>query len=465
MAYFLNSKHYPDQAHLMGGKARALASLHQDGFPIPEWVVLSPEAFEVSLGTRQLESLRKVKHFKEIKDCLEGLSLSPAVLQELEQIKTLIPRHERWAVRSSALDEDGFQHSFAGQFESFLYVKAEDIAQRIVDVWHSGFSERVWLYRKNAGLDTVLSAPAVLIQRMIRAEKSGVAFGADPISGRRGVVLISAVFGLGSALVSGEVDADTYTLDRNGNLTDKVIALKSMAHYQDDQAVAGVSLQPVPNGLQQQQVLSLEDALQIRDLILRLNRSFSRPQDIEWALVKGELYLLQARPITSMAQQSDPDGHLGLWDNSNIVESYGGVTTPLTFSFALYAYEGVYRELLRILGVSKAKQLEQDYTFKHMLGLFRGRMYYNLLSWYKLLATLPGFHLNRHFMEQMMGVKESLSDELLSSIMPKPTSKARDSFDLGIAVLKLIVAYWQLPRSIRHFYKRLEQALATKLPS
>ncbi len=109
---------------------------------------------------------------------------------------------------------------------------------------------------------------------------------------------------------------------------------------------------------------------------------------------------------------ADPDGTLNLWDNSNITESYNGVTTPLTFSFARSVYTGVYRQFCVILRVPKHKIAANENTFRRMLGLIRGRVYYNLLNWYRVLALLPGFTLNRRFMEQMMGVRESLPDEI-----------------------------------------------------
>ena len=138
---------------------------------------------------------------------------------------------------------------------------------------------------------------------------------------------------------------------------------------------------------------------------------FGQPQDIEWAIENGSLYLLQSRPITTLRNIPDPDGALNIWDNSNITESYNGVTSPLTFSFARSVYEGVYRQFCRILRVPQRKIEANDLTFRCMLGLIQGRIYYNLLNWYRVLALLPGFTVNRRFMEQMMGVRESLPDK------------------------------------------------------
>src|SRR5204862_5339658 len=103
-------------------------------------------------------------------------------------------------------------------------------------------------------------------------------------------------------------------------------------------------------------------------------------------------------------------GFLNIWDNSNIIESYSGVTTPLTFSFAREVYEAVYRQFCRLLRVPSRRVADNDRTFANMLGLVRGRVYYNLLNWYRVLAMLPGFALNRGFMEKMMGVSEVLED-------------------------------------------------------
>src|SRR5204862_4343208 len=118
----------------------------------------------------------------------------------------------------------------------------------------------------------------------------------------------------------------------------------------------------------------------------------------------------------SLGRTADPDGVLNIWDNSNIAESYNGVTTPLTFSFARRIYEEVYRQFCRILRVPEAKIAASANVFRHMLGLIQGRVYYNLLNWYRLLMLLPGFQVNRGFMEQMMGVKEGVPPHLLEEM-------------------------------------------------
>src|SRR5690606_37999037 len=154
-----------------------------------------------------------------------------------------------FAVRSSAVDEDGTQHSFAGQLESFLFVPAEQVIRRVADVWRSGFSPRVLAYRREHGLPLPPQAPAVLVQRMIDAEVSGVAFAADPISGSRSTLIVSAVFGLGTALVGGDAEADTYRLRHDGTPIEQHIVRKSLRHVADPSRPGGVREEKVPDAI------------------------------------------------------------------------------------------------------------------------------------------------------------------------------------------------------------------------
>src|SRR6185436_17983498 len=145
------------------------------------------------------------------------------------------------------------------------------------------------------------------------------------VSGDKSVAVISAVFGVGSALVAGEVDADTWHISRGGAILKRYIAFKSIAHDQHGSKTLSRQLASQP-------ALSDQQIKEVADQACRCEKHFGSPQDIEWALYNGEIYLLQSRPITTIAKKSQADGAYVLWDNSNIAESYGGVTTPMTFS-------------------------------------------------------------------------------------------------------------------------------------
>lgn len=437
----------PGEAGVFGGKAGALARLQDAGFAIPAWFVVAPAAFHTSRGEGAP---------------LGALQPSPAVAVELAAaLRELGAPEDRFAVRSSAVDEDGGQHSFAGQLESYLFVAPADVPARVADVWRSGFSERLVAYRKEAGLGDP-EPPAVLVQRMADADCAGVAFGVDPISGRWDRALVSGVYGLGTALVGGDADADTWSVDRAGAIHDRAVASKTLAHRFDPAGQEGVGPRPVSPELAERPCLDDAQILQVADLVRRCGRAFGRPQDIEWAFEAGKLWLLQSRPITTLAQVPDPDAFPALWDNSNIAESYGGVTTPLTYSFARRAYEEVYRQFCRMMGVGEALIEGNAGTFRGMIGLVRGRVYYNLLAWYRVLALLPGFQLNRGFMEQMMGVKEGLPPAFLTEFDAVPTfgEKVRDAARLVRSLGGLLRNHFALEAQIEAFYRRLDEALA-----
>lgn len=465
MRYLLYAE--TDRQHELGGKGRSLAALQRAGLPVPPWCVLSPRAFYDSLSPQQRRQLAVATHGRDVQPILATLSPSWDVTEEVQTaLAELAPQGAWLAVRSSALDEDGIQHSFAGQLESFLFVTPEEVMEKVLAVWRSGFSDRIFAYRREHGLEPVPSAPAIILQRMIDAEVAGVAFSADPVSGRRGTTVVSAVYGLGSALVSGDADADTYFVDRENQIVERRIAEKHTAHRQAPNHHDGVTPMPVTDDLASRPALSDEQVLTITRLSRHAERYFGRPQDIEWALRDGVPYLVQSRPITALARLGDPDGALNLWDNSNIVESYGGITTPLTFSFARTAYEHVYRQFCRLMGVATPVTNAHDATFRRMIGLIHGRIYYNLLSWYRILALLPGFTVNRRFMEQMMGVKEGLPDGLLPQADQATwRDRLQDSLRLLVTCGKLVVNHYTLPRDISRFYRRLAEALAPTQPA
>jgi pyruvate,water dikinase len=462
-----NNSSSPEVIAQLGGKARALSALRQAGLPIPAWFVVSPKAFWASLSPEQTEALREAPDSRAIRAALNEIETADEAWREIAAaLRALCPNGERVAVRSSASDEDGAEHSFAGQLESFMFVAPDDVARKVVAVWQSGFSDRIIAYRRENNLTLAPRPPAVLVQRMINAEVAGVAFGADPVSGRRGVAIVSAVYGLGTSLVSGASDADTWQVDRDENIISRALARKSQAHRFDAASVEGVSSFGVVEADSENPSLTDDQIRAVAHLARQTSRHFKRPQDIEWAIEGGRLYLLQSRPITTLPKLADPDGALNLWDNSNIAESYGGVTTPLTFSFALRAYEEVYRQFCRMMLVPEKDVARHDQTFRHMLGLIRGRVYYNLLNWYRVLALLPGFKVNRQFMEQMMGVKEGLPESLLAEFERLSLQdKLRDSFNLCVTIGGLIASHFRLPGRIAEFYARLNEALNETKPS
>ncbi|MGV3632573.1 MAG: PEP/pyruvate-binding domain-containing protein [Bacteroidota bacterium] len=377
----------------LGGKARNLLRLKRKSFPVPKFLVIPQEALMEVLGPKA------GKEPGELANRIRETRLDP---KDLENIRNYFPPDTLFAVRSSAIDEDGSEFSFAGQFESYLFVPAEQLEAKIKEVWLSSCSERVLEYRKHHGLNSQTGI-AVVVQQMIDADSAGVAFSINPISGNRREKLISSVYGLGEGLVSGELDADNFILS-DEEYQSKIT--KKTHRFVLDKEHYGTKQLEVESYLQEKPSLEKKQVEAIGKLLDSCALYFGKPQDIEFAFHKGELFILQARPITNLHKIPDISADYILWDNSNIIESYPGVTTPLTFSFISKSYEDAYRLFCAYMGVEDKVIRENARVFQNTLGLINGRVYYNLKTWYHMLAMLPGYSINARFMENMMGVKE-----------------------------------------------------------
>jgi pyruvate,water dikinase len=453
-----------DPSSTVGGKARALASMTEAELPIPPWFVVLPSAFTASVSSETADSVLQCRD--DTQEIVSRTRLNAEVLEELDHaLCKLAGDGGPFAVRSSALEEDSARFSFAGQLESFLFVSRDEVPAKVVSVWGSGFGERLMRYRQESGFDSQAAIPAVIVQLMIDGQISGVAFSADPVSGRRAIAVVGAVPGLGSGLVSGEAAADTWRIDRNGAIIERAIANKTVMHRRDMARPEGVSAVVLAETLATKPALDEDQVRRIALLARRAETHFGCPQDIEWTVDSDRLYLLQSRAITTLADRTDPDGRLMLWDNSNIIESYSGVTTPLTFSFARNAYEHVYREFCRLMRVPLSVIEANGEMFYCMLGLIRGRVYYNLFNWYRLVSLLPGYRFNRRFLEQMLGVSESLAEELPArqrhdSMAHRWLDGARFIVSLIFIALNLMT----LSRRIARFYQRLRETLGESRP-
>ena len=424
----MNSLLHPDSPQemliLAGGKASQLARLSRMGFQVPPWFCLTDHALRHFLAHNQLDpSPREGDDLNAFARNVERSFLEAQLPDDLREAitaglaKSPFTDHPV-AVRSSGLDEDSKDHSFAGQYETFLYqLGSEAVITSIKRCWASAWSARIVSYRRMRGVGNDHVRMGVVVQLMVNADRAGVAFSRNPIDPLdRDHLVISSVFGLGEGLVSGELDADHFEMDRRTlDLTAQALADKTHAMGRDD--AGGTRSEPLSE--EQRQASSLDDGqrTQVAELCLRCEEQLETPQDIEWAFEGDELYLLQSRPITTLPPDAYFDPSVAgseptLWDNSNIVESYSGVTTPLTFSFASEAYRQVYIQFCEVMGVPQEEVDARGAMFRNMLGLVRGRVYYNLINWYRLLMMFPSVASNSAFMETMMGVKDSLRPEL-----------------------------------------------------
>ncbi|WP_257450182.1 phosphoenolpyruvate synthase [Archangium lipolyticum] len=304
----------------VGGKGANLGEMARAGFPVPPGFCVTTAAFDAFLaGCGELPALYARLEALDGKDveaarraaestraALGRAPIPPAVADAVLATWRELGTEACWAVRSSATAEDLPDASFAGQQDTYLNIRgAEALLDAVRRCWVSLFTERAVLYRARSGFGHRGVKLSVVIQRMVLPEVSGILFTADPISGRRGTVSIDAGFGLGEALVSGLINADLYKVDKEtGGILEVRVGDKALA------------IRPRPEGGTWEERLpeatrrarALDDAA-LRELValgVRIETHYGKPQDIEWCIEAGRLYVVQTRPITSLYPLPEP---------------------------------------------------------------------------------------------------------------------------------------------------------------
>ncbi len=411
-----------DQAEVLqqgGGKAGHLYRMQKAGYPVPDWFCVSAQVYADFLQALKGQIEPPDISEDELLRIFKQATVTDAVTQLVQaEIARRGWADQFLAVRSSGIGEDSAEHSFAGQFASFLYQKgAAQIQDALLRCWASAYSERSIAYRRAHGLWQNEIGMAVVIQKMVNSDVAGVAFSRNPIHvSDRDHLLVSSVWGQGEGLVSGELDADHFIVHRGSLIATAKIAEKT--HALTQAPAGGLRKTGVSPGKITQASLTMAEVEAVARMVLKLEQDFGGPQDVEWAFEKGRLYCLQTRPITNLPTAALFDfsingGDPVIWDNSNIIESYCGVTTPLTFTHVNRCYREVYIQFCRVMGVPESVIREHEAMFRNMLGLIRGRIYYNLVNWYRLLFLFPGAAGSKGYMETMMGVKQGLTPELI----------------------------------------------------
>jgi phosphohistidine swiveling domain-containing protein len=451
-------------AHELGGKAAHLLRLSEAGFPVPPWMCL-PASFIAemlerlprssmerlasldSLSREQIEALGR-----DIREAIAALCFRDDECHDiLRACDDAFGPDAMVAVRSSAVGEDGREHSFAGQLDTFLYVPRAALPARIRDCCASAFTDRALAYRARQALGAEVRF-AILIQRMIDSEVSGILFTANPATGNRRELIIAAGYGLGEGVVGNHVETDAYHVDRDSRAMHCAPALKSRRVVRDRATGAGTTIVPVPLELARREALRREQVDSLVDIALRIEQVFGCPQDVEWAFdATGAAFILQARPITSL-----PEGTHRIFDNANVVEGYPGVTTPLTFSFARATYEAVFRGMARALGVEERILRKERAALSTMIGFLHGRIYYHLPSWYRFYSLVPGFTRNMQAWEHAMGTS---NPELWRTEQARARATAhRPLLAQGKVVGHALWGLATLPRTIRRLNDGVQRA-------
>lgn len=297
--------------NIAGGKGASLGEMTQAKMPVPPGFVVLASAFdrfleETDLNMEVEATLKKVSH-KNIKS-VESASvkirdliydadfprdLGEEIKQEYKKLKAT-----NVAVRSSATAEDSSVASWAGELESYLNVDNKNLLESVKKCWASLFTPRAIFYRIEKKLHKTKVSVAVVVQKMVQSEISGIAFTVHPVTQDCDQMVIEAGYGLGEAIVGGKITPDTYIISKKAlRIMDKNISEQSMMIVKRGNDTKETD---VPMLKREKQKLSDKNILALAKICLNIEKHYSKPQDIEWALEKNKLYVTQSRPITTL---------------------------------------------------------------------------------------------------------------------------------------------------------------------
>ena len=463
----------------IGKKAQNLLELAANGFNVPHFSVITNRYFkeiilkEIEMYNQEAGNNDEIKDWeavfsgnteRKIENIIRIIK-NHKIKEEFEkEIENALNEESYYAVRSSSIEEDSSNFSFAGQFETYLYVKKENMLEKIKEVWISSFSNHVMKYRKEGKINNEINVPAVIIQEMVNSEKAGVGFSVNPVNNNYDEVVISGTYGLGTSIVDGDENGDLFIYNKKTKEIKKEIRTKKIRQVLDFE---NKKIKTEEINIEEE-ILNDSEVCELGENIINIEKYYGKPQDMEWAFEKEKLYILQSRPITTLEKTDKKTYNTIIWDNSNIVESYPEITLPLTFSFIRKAYSDVYKRFSEITGVpAKVVESYQD-IYDNMLGLLKGRVYYNLINWYKLLMLFPNSKGNSKFMEQMMGVKKELSEENLNENLLEAEGKMtgfekfRNKLEKYKAGFTLFMNMFLIEKKAEKFYKIIDENLNGK---
>jgi len=304
-----------DDFNIAGGKGASLGEMINNNIAVPDGYVVTAATFDYFLEKVDLIQeikaiLKKVDHntlstiesaSEKIQALIHHAEMPDEIAEEiLSQYKIL--DSEYVAVRSSATAEDGVDHAWAGQLDSYLNVSKDKILRKVQDCWASLFTPRAIFYRFEKGLESHNISVAVVIQKMINSEKSGIAFSVHPITEDTNQIIIEAGLGLGEAIVSGSITPDSYVVEKDSEMiVDINVNSQTQALYR---SVDGENeWQELDKSDSDKQVLTGKEILALSEVILNIESHYGFPCDIEWAYENNKFYITQSRPITTLKKK------------------------------------------------------------------------------------------------------------------------------------------------------------------
>ena len=395
---------------LVGGKAAGLGKLLAAGFAAPTGLCVTTAVYRHCLdgaGISATETWRTMLHSSDgqraeaqarIQRLLMEQPWPAGFCADLElRLKNLSGDPvTRWAVRSSATNEDAADRSAAGLYRTALAQSSVDVWQAIRECWISLWDARVFLYWLQAGVDVPCPAMAVVIQPMLHAQVAGIAYSIHPVTGRTSQVSINAVPGLASSVVSGEVTPDHYVVEvHDEDHRPFRIRRRVLAQKRDKRTVTpgGVRIESIPDSEQQRSSLSDEQLFELARVSKRVEAAFHHPVDLEWVWDVERLWVVQARPITGVRPSTALTNDECEWTRANFKETMPELPSPLGLSFLERFMDAYIIGRYRRLGCTVPDGLSS-------VRVLHGRPYLNVTLFYTLVVQLHG---NPSFLIEQMG--------------------------------------------------------------
>jgi len=448
-------------ASMVGWKFARLGEMKSRNLPVPDFFCLTKTFYEeVFSGFKHnTQAILASIDFNDMKSILEG---SEKIRQQFicyefteKQKKEILQCFDSMfsddvlvSVRSSTVgirleeSEDSADNPFAGMSDSFLYVRRDQVLDKIKLCWASGFNSESLIYRKKQGFNLLGFGVAVGVQRMVAGERSFVLFTCNPNNLSKDAVL-AAGYGIGEGIVQEKVPVDHYFRNYNTGEIRREIAVKNNMLTFDTNKGYGLELRSVDESLREKPCLTDEEITEIAQIGEKIEKIFMAPQDIEGTITKdGKIHILQSRPIAIDFRR------LRVWANTNVTESFPGVTTALTYSFAKFFYRVIFYDCYREYSVSERVLNDNYLMIDSMIGFIKGRVYYSLTAFYHLHSLCSLFPVVKKSWEKMMAFPSSYQTKPMTG-----TQVFMEKLRLVHGVLSLVYRYFVNERDVKRFFK------------
>ncbi len=436
----------------VGGKALHLIKMQEAQLAVPKFIVLSVDLVNHLLEPIRNEieelcktiSIDKKNELIAISNHIQGLIRSIKIpfensKQILNICKEKFKDNYYISVRSSAVSEDSSKKSFAGQHKSYLFVNQDNLFTKTINSIASAWSFSALSYRllNNESVNNI--EYAVILQEMISASKSGIAFSRNP-KGNLDEAFIVAGYGLGEGIVSEMVETDSFIVNRSTQQIGSIV-IEKKSEIVFDYSTKSVVNRAILSSKSNKPILNTYELMQVYQLVLKCEQLLNRPADIEFSFDNNNtLFVLQMRAITSINFDN-----IRILDNTNIVESYPNISLPLSFSFAINAYKSVFQNISSAFWISSRIIKENNYLFDNLIAHYKGRIYYRLDNWYKMMAIVHTSKKSLKAWENAVGLKSNYNGKQEISIIHK--------VKIVISIIGLLLRY---KSNNNKFYKEFE---------